>query len=188
MADLLKSHVVDLKSSAKHVLTQKDYWPRCSQPNDLAKRTNDVKPPVQAVKMVDCEKSAEPKQTKWLDDFTRNDGASKIGPMTTLNAKMFAFNPSASSLIYRPENGLQTNQSKWDWHSMKKGHDASVQNRLKINESSKRIGGKCVSDLMWFWWCPAFPSFFQQNVLWFFALNWMASIHFESLWFYSEEI
>lgn len=146
MNDLLKSHMVDLKSTVKHVLTKKDDLTHgrtnALKSHGVAKCTNDVKlPPVQTATNVNSEKSTEAKKIQWSNDFVRNESVSRIGMTNTFDANTIALNPT--SLFYRPENGLQTHQAELGAHPIKKGHDAvQAENCLKINGNSKIIGGK----------------------------------------------
>lgn len=146
VAELLKNHTVDLKPTVKNLLPKNYLASANSQKSSaVVKFTNDVKPAVQAVVgVVDCAKSTEPTQIKWPNDYARNENVSKIGPtMTTFNAQKSVLFPSSFHL---PANGLQACQPKLQSNNIiKKGHDFQVQNRLKINDYSKIIGGKWLS-------------------------------------------
>lgn len=139
IAELLKNHTVDLKPTVKNVLPKNYYLHHESsnsqKSNVVVKCTNIVKPAQAAVGIVDCAKPADTIQLKWSNDFVPNENVSKIGPTT-----------KKSVSFYLPENGLQSCQPKLQPSDIiKKGHDFQVQNRLKINNNSKIIGGKWLS-------------------------------------------
>lgn len=150
VTELLKSTTIDLKPIVKNVLP-KNYLSAHGQsvgfvnslkPSDIVKFVNDVKPR-QAVGNVERAKPAEPaNKIKWSNDFIRNDSIGKIVSTTKFDAATKPALASSSSSFHLPGNGSQTCQSKLQSDIIKKGHDFQVQNRLKINDNSKIIGGK----------------------------------------------
>lgn len=145
MIESLKNHTVDLKQTVESVLPKNClqqatviYAPRnLKKTSDVVKFANNVKP-AQVVGIVDCAKSSEISQIKNL---AQSKIVSKI-ELTALNAKKSVSFPSSSCL---PGKGLpSTRQSKLQSDITKKSYDFKVQNRLKINDNSKKIGGKWV--------------------------------------------
>lgn len=149
VTDLLK--LVNLNPTVKNVLPKK-YWPPGHAPesvnsvksNAVVKIANNVRP-AQAFGNVNCAKLTQANQIEWpklSNAFAPSENVSKI-QATTITfdaAKSFA------SLFHLPGNGLQTCQLKSVQSDIiKKGHDFQVQNRLKINDNSKIIGGKSIS-------------------------------------------
>ena len=146
--ELLKNHTIDSKSTVKSVLP-KNYVLNGAV-NSLKSNivvANDVKPAQASIGIVAQAKPAESNKIKWSNDFVRNGNFIEIVP-TTFDAKKSALYPSSLYYFHHhslPGNGLQTCQSNLQSHIIKKGHDFQVQNRLKINDNSKIIGGKWLS-------------------------------------------
>lgn len=135
---LLKDNV-NVQSTVKSVVTKKNL-PHGSvnsqKLNVIVNGINDVKSTA-AVGIVSCAKPLEAAKFEWTNDFARNESVSKIGAVA-FDAKKSALVPS----FYIPETGLLSCQMESEPYIIKKGHDVQAQHRLKINDTSKIIGGK----------------------------------------------
>lgn len=145
VADLLKNPTVDFKPAIKNVLPKN--YSSCAvvnSGNSLKLTANETKvkfanavQPAQAIgKTVSGADHTEENKIKWS-----NENVSKIASTTTSDAPA-----SALASFHLPGNGSQPCQSK-SLHSdiIKKVEDVQVQNRLKINDNSKIIGGEWLS-------------------------------------------
>lgn len=135
--DMLKESL--LESIDKCVLRTKEILPHASvnshKPFAVASTTgsNGIKS-ARAIRIVDSAKSVGTAQIGWTNHFARDEGIGKAEAIP-IDAKKSAL----FSSFCPPTNELQTRLTT---HIMKKGHDTQAQNRFKMNDNSKIIGGR----------------------------------------------
>lgn len=149
--DLPKNPMVDFKPAAKNVLP-KSYSSNASvvksgdslKSAGVAKFANDVQPAQVDGKIVHFAPLLEENKIKWSNDSAPNEKVSKIVSTTASDASKTSVIAPAS--FHLSGNGSQACQSRALYSDfIKKGHNAPAQNRFKINDNSKIIGGKWLS-------------------------------------------